>query len=421
MGDLKARLKPLFRRSSTFSSTKSSASDSSTGNALGESKTWGRGSSRSRKTRKPSLPFPTFEEKEPLPPIAPTTPIDVFARGGLHQTPATSPETPFTPPLQKANPRVVLEAPTPTPKIRPEKVNAEESLPKDSSHLQTADAVENLATRSPSIAKRRQSIADKRQSHIIEDLLKSESPQLKPADLASFETKSSSINMQRKRIWVKRPGSSATQVIISEDDLVDDVRDMILKKYANSLGRNFDSPDVTLRIIYRHPSGRHSQTERTLAPEESVAKILEMYYPGGQAVEEALIIDVPQRRTPKHSPHLAMPYYLTEETRPRENGTDYFPPMPPAGQRSPHPNHPINNVQGHPQHPVQHSMAILATGQVPTLPSPGPRMPRHSGHRPKYGRQSTSSPTVIQGPANILQTHGQYSRSTFWVSNLANI
>ena len=409
MGDLKARLKPLFRRSSTFSSTKSSASDSSTGNTLGESRTWGRNTTRLAKTRKPSLPFSTFEEKEPLPPIAPTTPIEVFGRGGSHQTPATSPETPYTPPLQKENPRVVLEAPTPTPKIRPEPpVQTEEQSPQDPDHLQATDAVSPVAVKGPLIAQRRQSIADRSQSHIIEDLLKSESPQLKPTDFESFKSQPTSINMQRKRIWVKRPGSSATQVVISEDDLVDDVRDMILKKYANSLGRNFDSPDVTLRIIYRHPSGRHSQTERTLAPEESVSKILDMYYPGGQAVEEALVIDVPQRRTPKHSPHLAMPYYLTEETRPRENGTDYFPPMPPAGQRSPHPpNHPLTTVQAHPQHPVPHSMAILTTGQVPTLPSPGPRMPRHSTYRPKYGRQSTSSPTVIQGPANLLQNHGK--------------
>ena len=51
-----------------------------------------------------------------------------------------------------------------------------------------------------------------------------------------------------RKIWVKRPGSSATLVQIREDDLVDDVRDMILRKYANSLGRNFDARSEERRV-----------------------------------------------------------------------------------------------------------------------------------------------------------------------------
>lgn len=220
--------------------------------------------------------------------------------------------------------------------------------------------------------------------------------------------------MQRKKIWVKRPGSSATQVTINEDDLVDDMRDLIMRKYANSLGRSFDSPDVTLRIVFRHPSGRHSQTERILGPEEEVSKLLEIYYPGGQAVEEALIIDVPQRRTPRHSPHLAMPYYLNDDIRPRENSTDYFPPMPPQGERSPHlpPNLSVSNAPGSSHHVPPHAMAVITTGQLPNLPSPGGRIARHSQlmqHRPKYGRQHTSSPTVISGVPNGQQNHGEFA------------
>src|ERR1700754_189794 len=46
-----------------------------------------------------------------------------------------------------------------------------------------------------------------------------------------------------RKIWVKRPGASATRVEVNEDDLVDNVRDAILNKYANSLGRTIDSPD----------------------------------------------------------------------------------------------------------------------------------------------------------------------------------
>jgi osomolarity two-component system response regulator SSK1 len=92
-------------------------------------------------------------------------------------------------------------------------------------------------------------------------------------------------NMIHRKIWVKRPGASATLVLINEDDLVDDVRDMILKKYANSLGRNFDSPDITLRITARDHSRRQSNGERTLGPEEPITRTLDAYFPGGQTVE----------------------------------------------------------------------------------------------------------------------------------------
>jgi osomolarity two-component system response regulator SSK1 len=57
--------------------------------------------------------------------------------------------------------------------------------------------------------------------------------------------------MLHRRIWIKRPNASARLVQIREDDLVNDVREMILNKYANSLGRSFDSPNVTLRIVSR--------------------------------------------------------------------------------------------------------------------------------------------------------------------------
>ncbi len=61
---------------------------------------------------------------------------------------------------------------------------------------------------------------------------------------------------------MRRPSASATLVTIHEDDLVDDVRGMILRKYGNSLGRQFDAPDLTLRIV-----PRENRLERTLGPE----------------------------------------------------------------------------------------------------------------------------------------------------------
>lgn len=210
-------------------------------------------------------------------------------------------------------------------------------------------------------------------------------------------------------------------VPIKEDDMVDDVRDMILRKYANSLGRSFDSPDVTLRIVSR-PDGQRPQMERLLAPDEDMCPTLDSYYPGGQTAAEALIIDVPPRRTPRPSPrvynHSHAAYHALDDFRPAESGTDYFPPMPAVIPPSaPHSNT-SGTAENRPHQPSLHadparSMSVLSTGQLPPLPSPG-SVRRHREHRPKYGRQHTSSPTILShnpaaGPAlnlpNLAVSH----------------
>jgi osomolarity two-component system response regulator SSK1 len=194
--------------------------------------------------------------------------------------------------------------------------------------------------------------------------------------------------MAKRKVWVKRLGSSPTQVSFGTDDLVDDVRDVILRKYANSLGRSFDSPDVTLKIIARDSGNNNTSNERTLGPDEHMGNTLDAAYPSGQTIEDALIIDVPKRRTPRPSPMVGhhMPYYITEELRPEEGAGEYFPPMPAV--QSPRLNHITHASNPH------HAMTILTTGQLPPLPSPSSRPHRHHG-RPKYGRQHTSSPTIL--------------------------
>lgn len=206
----------------------------------------------------------------------------------------------------------------------------------------------------------------------------------------------------KRKVWVRRPSASATLIHIGETDVVDDVRDLILRKYANSLGRQFDSPDLTLRII-----PREHQRERALSPDEHMIRTLEAYFPGGQTVEEALLIDVPLRRTPRPSPraggapHLQMMntavYYgpPSEDRRPPENGTDYFGPAVVNGVSL------ANGIVAHP-----HSISVINTGQIPQIPSPGgtrTRAYRDRPDRPRLGRQHTSSPTVL----NLLTAHQQ--------------
>ena len=405
MGDLRSRIAPLFRRSSTTSAKSSISSASNTGNSRS------RTSLLTAKNRKSSLGGTIVYEEAEIPSPDPSTPSKEeapVARGRSEHTPDTSLETLRLSPLEKlSNPIVAIEAPTPD-LLSSTTVTEIVENPLDVAEAPNPHKTSSLkpAPQRPEIVIRRQSLAHSSQAKFLETLLEPEKPQAGGVESAYHGRPAAiSANMLHRKIWVKRLGASATLVSISEEDLVDDVRDRILKKYANSLGRNFDAPDVTLRIVPRDHSHRHSLGERTLGPEEPIARTLDGYFPGGQSVDEALIIDVP-RRTPRHSPRPVPSYYM-EDNRPVETGTDYFPVIP-AGQHSPHlpSGASVTSAHASAHHLPLHSMSVLNTGQVPPLPSPGAaRGPRH-GHRPKYNRTQTTSPT-IKSNSSGPQGHGR--------------
>lgn len=414
MADLKARLKPLFRRQSTVSSPKSSAS--SPDSPIGEKRSRSKTSLLLSKSRKPSWSEPVHEDEEKEStrhPLETTAAQTQPVHGHQPQPPNASLETDRSTLRETHNPTVTLEAPTPDPSGSSKNVIEQVCLSEENLHyVSAADVHPQIVSLRPEPAPRRQSLAHSSQTRFLKTLLETDKPQPRTPGGDYFGGPPTiSANMLHRKIWVKRPGASATLVSINEDDLVDDVRDMVLKKYTNSLGRNFDAPDVTLRIVPRDPSQRPSQGgERTLKPEEPIARLLDDFFPGGQNVEDALLIDVPQRRTPRGSPRNAVPFYLAEDLHPGESGTEYFPPMPAAGQHSPHlaSNLSVTSGQSGSHHQPLHSIAILNAGQVPPLPSPGSRGSRliQHTHRPKFGRTHTSSPTIIGGLPGS-QNHGR--------------
>lgn len=236
----------------------------------------------------------------------------------------------------------------------------------------------------PQAPLRRQSLISHRQTSLIKSLL--HGPSTNDGDDAGIDIDIAADMVTTRKIWVKRPHASPTLVTINEDDLVDDVRDMILRKYANSLGRNFDSPDLTLRICPRD----QSQKERLLGPEEHMARTIDSNYPGGQNVDEAFVIDIP-RRTPKPSPRPTS-LYVTDDGRPPEAGDGYFPPV--GGVHSPH--HQVA-VPAPTNGTASHAIAVLNTGHIQPIPSPGgTRRAYQRSDRPRTGRQHTSSsPNVV--------------------------
>ncbi|KAK5999063.1 Response regulator mcs4 [Cladobotryum mycophilum] len=271
----------------------------------------------------------------------------------------------------------------------------------------------------PKAVSRRQSLISNRHVSLIQSLLYATDNDATPrgtdfedsvAAVAAAEStfsRSSSIPisdtnmaMSMRKIWVRRPHASPTLITIHDHDLVDDVRDMILKKYANSLGRTFDSPDLTIRIC-----PRDGDKARILGPEEPIGDTLDSYFPEGQAVGEALVIDIP-RRTPKASPRAPHPgsataVYYNEDGRPPETGEGYFPPV--TGIPSPHlPNNVTNAANG----AMPHSISVINSGHLPPIPSPGggtrSRQYRERQDRPRLGRTHTSSPNLHNGiPASM--------------------
>ncbi|CEJ89516.1 Putative CheY-like superfamily [[Torrubiella] hemipterigena] len=216
-----------------------------------------------------------------------------------------------------------------------------------------------------------------------------------PSTLAVGRDYSNTTMPPTRKVWVKRQDASPTTVTINDDDLVDDVRDTVLRKYANSLGRTFDSPDINIRLC-----PRDRQRDRILGPDEVMSRLIESYYPGGQTMDEALIIDIP-RRTPKASPryvqapHAAAANYYEDENRPSENGEGYFPPF----QGMPSPHAPLA-VPGAPNGGPPHSISVIGTGHIPLIPSPGSSMRptrHHRGDRPRLGRTHTSASVILSG------------------------
>lgn len=424
IGDLKSRLRAKFsRRNSTTPSLSSAASVSEEVQAAEQTKKKTR-SLRSRGNQ--SVKTSTIEEKQAEVTGAAestTTPIDIQdihhrddGRLDLVDLGSDLRETSTTTPAKarevdnhnyKHNSTSTADFPTPNTDIVPVLEEEENEFHHEDNIESQFDSPTSSTFNPPSQKQgelqRRQSLIPHQQTKLIRTLLETELPTGSRAASLDYFTHNNgpstiSAAMISRKIWVRRPGASATLVSIHEDDLVDDVRDMILKKYANSLGRNFDAPDVTLRIV-----PRENRQERTLGPEEPMGRTLDAYFPGGQTVDEALVIDVPLRRTPKPSPLPHRGYY-EDERQPTEAGNDYFPPMPVPAIPSPHlpPAMPVTNGQGHHPPLQSHAMSVLTTGHVPNLPSPG-SVRRHHRDRPRIGvrQQTTSSPSVTGGQPQI--------------------
>ncbi|KAL3452891.1 hypothetical protein BJX65DRAFT_302799 [Aspergillus insuetus] len=330
--------------------------------------------------------FPSELLNFPLPP----------SRKADHVAPAAPPTSPPAPKADRSSappaltPRERYAAGAgPTDSVSPAPLNAVAEKQVISTYQSFPLPSTSLAKR-PSLGIRRQSLLPASHQHLVSSLLDTGSFS-EPDGFGHKPFQSTSSGMGYRKIWVKRPGGSATLLPTSEDALVDELRDQVVMKYANSLGKTFDAPDIIIRIATREGTTRQLTPDRILSPEEPLIAILDSYYPGGQTIQEALVIEIPQRRTPKPSPRHNT-YYTHSE--PGEHG-DYFTLMP-ANVNVPtpptHQSHAANSAASASTHAAP-SISILTTGMAPALPSPSGRATRH--RRPPLTRHTTNSPTML--------------------------
>ncbi|KAJ6001152.1 hypothetical protein N7481_001561 [Penicillium waksmanii] len=176
--------------------------------------------------------------------------------------------------------------------------------------------------------------------------------------------------MTPRRVWVKRSACSATLVSHMEDAVVDELRDQVILKYANSLGREFDSPDIVTTITPRQDPNRQAQQPRLLNPDEMLSSVLDTYYPGGQTIEEALVIDVPTRYNQRPSPHFAS--YSHDNSESDKHGDSFpFRLSKNALVSPPHPQSSFASTE-------PPSRSVRSTDIVPSLLSPGSVVSQHT-------------------------------------------
>ncbi|CCG82332.1 Two-component response regulator [Taphrina deformans PYCC 5710] len=80
---------------------------------------------------------------------------------------------------------------------------------------------------------------------------------------------------------------------LNNEDLIDDVKDAVFRKYPVALGRVYDSPDVSICLVTPSTISATSIESKVLPVDETIGDLLRHHFPGGQGIENALVVQVP--------------------------------------------------------------------------------------------------------------------------------
>lgn len=126
---------------------------------------------------------------------------------------------------------------------------------------------------------------------------------------------SSSLDFQR-RIWVKVLTGNPTTLMVQPEDLIDDVKTMVIAKYPNTLGKQWDSADLVIQLNYKERKNLSVSPEKSglyasspsssglvynpmnklipLEADQNIFHILDTYYSSGMSMYDAFIIKHPR-------------------------------------------------------------------------------------------------------------------------------
>ncbi|CAK9436744.1 uncharacterized protein LODBEIA_P12660 [Lodderomyces beijingensis] len=112
-----------------------------------------------------------------------------------------------------------------------------------------------------------------------------------------------------KRIWVKTPNGNPTTITAYSEDIVDDLKTLVIQKYPNTIGRYDDAANLILKIDVSNSRGTNTSPNTNLKsavdnnnnnninyiilePDQNVWHLLDTYFPHGMGMNDALVIDV---------------------------------------------------------------------------------------------------------------------------------
>ncbi|EPX71574.1 response regulator Mcs4 [Schizosaccharomyces octosporus yFS286] len=95
------------------------------------------------------------------------------------------------------------------------------------------------------------------------------------------------------RVWFKKlPDGVISSVLVSEESLVDDLKDAITQKFPLRIGQHVDAPELNIRLNIPKNGTSDAQT-RDLEPNDNILLILNYYFPHGQTMDDALLVSAP--------------------------------------------------------------------------------------------------------------------------------
>lgn len=230
-----------------------------------------------------------------------------------------------------------------------------------------------------------------------------------------------------RRIWVKVPQGTPTTILAHRDDIVDDLKLQIIQKYPNSIGRFDDAANLTLKLeTFNNTSNDYlleTQSEKNrpiddvvlLNPDQNVWQLLDMHFPQGMGMRDAIIIE--RSTTREGNTHTESNHRLSYSD---QDGPLVKPPSDRFQMKHPQPRQAelakqTPTTQGLSSHQLQHSQSLSQA--LKNFPAPKSSYSSMPGAPYKDRSVSPSITAAKNSPIPRNQSHTNVVQSPLQKSN----